>query len=53
MIGGDPVHRHEADIVPVARVFRADIPKTNKEFHGAPPSNGTRRPGRTGAARVV
>ena len=33
MIGGNPVHGHEADIVAVARVFRAGIAQTHHQFH--------------------
>ena len=33
MIGGDPVHRHAADVVAVARIFRARIAKPHPKFH--------------------
>ncbi len=36
MIGGDLVQCHEADIVPVACVFRTGISKTDEEEHLEP-----------------
>ena len=31
---GDDVGGHEADVVPLQRIFRAGIPKTDPELHG-------------------
>jgi hypothetical protein len=32
---GNSIERHEADIVPVARMFRAGIAKSNEQFHAS------------------
>ena len=44
-VSRDPVDRHEADIVPVARVFRTDIAETDEELHLMISKLKTRRPG--------
>jgi hypothetical protein len=45
VVGGDPVQRHEADVVAVPGVFRARISKTHPEFH-RPALHGWTREGR-------
>ena len=34
VVGGDPVHRHEADVVPVPGILRARVPEPHEKPHG-------------------
>ncbi len=34
VVGGDPVHRHEPDVVPVAGIWRAGIAEADEKTHG-------------------
>ncbi len=46
----DRIRRHEADIVPVQRVFGAGIAKADDEEHGAPSLRTRRNPGAASAS---
>ncbi len=36
MVGGDPVQRHNADVVPIGRIFRARVAKAHEQLHRIP-----------------
>ena len=42
MVGGDPVDRHVADVVPVPGIFCTRISEADEEFHGQIPAIGLR-----------